>query len=86
MRSFLGKPSVLMVAAVVATAVFVAISTIIEKYEEKDAAWSFLACAVGICLLVLVRRLHFAQRIRPQELGKNPPSSAEESSTLAGEI
>ena len=59
MRSFLGKPSVLMVAAVVATAVFVAISTMIEKYEEKDAAWSFLACAVGICLLVLVRRSHF---------------------------
>ena len=92
-RSYLGKPGMVLVKALVAMIVFVAASWFIGVYLEQqfDALWASLACAIGIYLLVLVRRLHFAQRIRPQELGKNPPSSTDprgevcaEGSTLAG--
>ena len=95
-RSYLGKPGMVLVKALVAMIVFVAASWFIGVHLEQqfNALWASLACAIGIYLLVLVRRLHFAQRIRPQELGKTLPSSAdprggvcaEESSTLAGDI
>ena len=95
-RSYLGKPGMVLVKALVAMIVFVAASWFIGVHLEQqfNALWASLACAIGIYLLVLVRRLHFAQRIRPQDLGKILPSSAdprggvcaEESSTLAGDI
>ena len=59
-RSYLGKPGMVLVKALVAMIVFVAASWFIGVHLEQqfNALWASLACAIGIYLLVLVRRLH----------------------------